>query len=298
MAVTHTSGAPALTFTFSAKTLRCILRDGEPWFVAADVCEALALDDTSKACSRLDDDEKGTNSIRTPSGDQQMLVINESGLYSLILTSRKPEAKKFKKWVTSEVLPAIRKTGRYVVPELARGEYLGGKDLQHIRRLIWFAVNRFRQADVWTQAVWFYLRRALNVPSPHPWAVSDLPRLAIELQHVNTATFRIGELIQEIEREAVRRIFRKGEDADTVIQALRQGALKRLASEQQERARMPSHLQGDVNDLLSRDSRTTNIQYVDDENPHFFSGSASAPSGDAAEAPKRSGAQPATAICR
>jgi len=95
--------------------IRTLTREGEPWFVASDICEALGLDDTSKAVSRLDDDERGTNSIRTPSGNQEMLIINESGMYSLVLTSRKPEAKAFKKWVTSEVLPSIRKTGAYAV---------------------------------------------------------------------------------------------------------------------------------------------------------------------------------------
>lgn len=111
-----TSSAKALTFPFDTHAVRALLRDGEPWFVAADVCAALGLDDTSKAASRLDDDERGTNTVRTPFGDQQMLVINESGLYSLVLTSRKPEAKRFKKWVTSEVLPAIRRTGAYSEP--------------------------------------------------------------------------------------------------------------------------------------------------------------------------------------
>ena len=102
-------------FFFDGLNIRALTIGDEPWFVAADVCGALGLDDASKACSRLDDDERGTNSIRTLSGDQLMLVINESGLYSLILTSRKPEAKRFKKWVTSEVLPSIRKTGSYSV---------------------------------------------------------------------------------------------------------------------------------------------------------------------------------------
>lgn len=95
--------------------IRTLTREGEPWFVASDICEALGLDDTSKAVSRLDDDERGTNTVRTPSGNQEMLIINESGMYSLVLTSRKPEAKAFKKWVTSEVLPSIRKTGAYAV---------------------------------------------------------------------------------------------------------------------------------------------------------------------------------------
>lgn len=108
-------GASAPTiFTFTSKTLRVVMRDGEPWFVAADVCAALTIGNSRMATDRLDDDEKGVSSIDTPSGEQQMTVINESGLYSLILGSRKPEAKKFKKWVTSEVLPAIRKTGAYI----------------------------------------------------------------------------------------------------------------------------------------------------------------------------------------
>lgn len=100
-------------FTFSAQQLRAVLRNDEPWFVAADVCAALGLNNNRQAVTRLDDDERGVTTVDTSSGDQQMTVINESGLYSLILTSRKPEAKRFKKWVTSEVLPSIRKIGRY-----------------------------------------------------------------------------------------------------------------------------------------------------------------------------------------
>jgi prophage antirepressor-like protein len=110
----ETAMSTPAAFTFTTQTLRVVMRDGEPWFVAADVCAALGISRTDDGVSRLDDDEKGAGSIRTPGGEQQMTIINESGLYSLILGSRKPEAKKFKKWVTSEVLPAIRKTGAYV----------------------------------------------------------------------------------------------------------------------------------------------------------------------------------------
>lgn len=88
--------------------VRVVERSGEPWFVAADVCRALGLDSTGKALTRLDDDEKGVNSIHTLGGSQMMTIINESGLYALVLGSRKPEAKAFKRWVTHEVLPAIR----------------------------------------------------------------------------------------------------------------------------------------------------------------------------------------------
>jgi len=102
-----------ITFSFVAQSVRVLMIDGEPWFVAADVLEVLTLD--RKALERLDSDEKGVSSIHTLGGPQKMTVINESGLYALILTSRKPEAKKFKKWVTSEVLPALRKRGHYAM---------------------------------------------------------------------------------------------------------------------------------------------------------------------------------------
>jgi hypothetical protein len=102
------------TFNFVTQSVRVVMIDGTPWFVGKDVCEALSIANHNDALGRLDDDERRGVAITDPLGIEQTAVaINESGLYSLILTSRKPEAKKFKKWVTSEVLPAIRKTGRY-----------------------------------------------------------------------------------------------------------------------------------------------------------------------------------------
>lgn len=99
-----------------SEQFRVINRDNEPWFVLADVCRKLEINNPSQAASRLDDDEKSTlitNEGTPTSGPQSFVIINESGLYSLILTSRKEGAKRFKKWVTSEVLPSIRKTGGY-----------------------------------------------------------------------------------------------------------------------------------------------------------------------------------------
>ncbi|NPA64475.1 MAG: phage antirepressor Ant [Epsilonproteobacteria bacterium] len=90
---------------------------GEPWFVAKDVCSVLGLDNVTKALLKLDEDEKGLKKIQTPGGEQEVNVINESGLYTLILRSNKPQAKRFRKWVTSEVLPMIRKYGGYISDE-------------------------------------------------------------------------------------------------------------------------------------------------------------------------------------
>ena len=110
----HTT-APVV-FSFEAFSVRVTMRDGEPWFVAADVAEVLDYRNAPDMTRNLDDDEKGTQIVRTPGGQQELTTISESGLYSAILKSRKPEAKKFKKWVTAEVLPSIRKTGQYSSP--------------------------------------------------------------------------------------------------------------------------------------------------------------------------------------
>jgi len=103
-----------IPFDFEGQQVRVVTdAQGEPWFVAADVLSTLTLD--RKALERLDADEKGVSSIHTLGGDQEMTIVNEPGLYGLVLGSRKPEAKRFKRWVTHEVLPAIRKTGSYSI---------------------------------------------------------------------------------------------------------------------------------------------------------------------------------------
>ena len=89
--------------------------DGEPWFIAKDVCDALGLGRQQDSTRYLDDDEKGECLVNTPSGEQRMVTVSEAGLYSLILRSRKPEAREFKRWVTHDVLPSIRRNGGYMV---------------------------------------------------------------------------------------------------------------------------------------------------------------------------------------
>ena len=98
--------------------VRTLTIGGEAWFVAADVCKALDLGNPSMTVERLDDDEKGISTIDTLGGKQRMAIINEPGLYSLVLSSRKPEAKAFKRWITHEVIPSIRKHGAYMTDSL------------------------------------------------------------------------------------------------------------------------------------------------------------------------------------
>jgi len=95
--------------------VRVVMRGGEPWFVAKDVCDCLKIGNSREAISRLDEDEKGVVLNDTPGGTQNHSIISEPGLYSLVLGSRKPEAKEFKRWVTHDVLPAIRQNGGYML---------------------------------------------------------------------------------------------------------------------------------------------------------------------------------------
>lgn len=267
----------ALTFSFSTQALRAVIIDGEPWFVAADVCGALALDDTSKAVSRLDDDEKGTNTVRTPSGDQEMLIINESGLYSLILTSRKPEAKKFKKWVTAEVLPSIRKTGRYVatpapVPAGAI-EQLTAADMNNLSRVVWFVANRFSMEQAAAQGVWHHLRKVTNNPTPNRYTVEHIPVLAAELRRIITLSDRVRSITRKVEEQAIRQLFRRGDTADKVLQSIEAQANKALAQELAATSQFPRWMEYDMNALLERRHSGHHGNYLP-EQPDFFQAAA------------------------
>lgn len=111
--------ADIIPFAFDDALVRVVKRNDETWFVLADVCRVLEHSNPTMAAARLDDDEKDTlniaEGISSGPGNPNVTIISESGLYALILTSRKPEAKGFRKWVTSEVLPSIRRTGGYQV---------------------------------------------------------------------------------------------------------------------------------------------------------------------------------------
>jgi prophage antirepressor-like protein len=104
-------------FTYNGNEVRIVQKDGEPWWVLKDVCEVLGISKYRDTAARLEDDEREPIRVDTLGGAQEMLCVNESGLYNVILRSDKPEAKPFRKWITSEVLPSIRKHGAYMTPE-------------------------------------------------------------------------------------------------------------------------------------------------------------------------------------
>lgn len=148
-----------IPFDFKTHAIRVIENDsGEVWFVASDIARALGYRDAHNMCRRLDDDEKDTHILSTPNSQEQM-IISESGLYSAVLRSTKPEAKRFKKWVTTDVLPSIRKTGRYEKPidTLTPGQQ------RHVQK----SVNSFARMPVHGShaSLWGRIKDQFNVGS-------------------------------------------------------------------------------------------------------------------------------------
>lgn len=121
--------------------VRTLFKDGEPWFVGVDVCRALEIKNNRNAFARLDSDEKGVHSVDTPGGKQDLVIVNEPGLYRLILGSRRPEANTFKRWMLHDVVPAIRKTGGYIMGE----EHMDDEEV--MARALLIAHNKLAQLD-------------------------------------------------------------------------------------------------------------------------------------------------------
>lgn len=171
--------AEILPFDFEEQAVRVVMRDDDPWFVAADVCRVLEIGNPSDAARRLDEDEKGVDSIDTLGGAQRATIINESGLYALVLTSRKEQAKRFRKWITAEVLPAIRKHGRYdhQLPEPSTTGDIAGVPI--------------REAELWLQMVREARLSRGTRAAVSVWDRSPLPRLtAVGSAAVNPAEGR------------------------------------------------------------------------------------------------------------
>lgn len=129
-------------FAYDGAEVRTVSVDGDPWWVAADIARVLGYSTTSAMTRSLDDDERGVRTLHTPSGDQDMTIISEPGLYSAIMRSTNPHVRTFKRWVTHEVLPAIRSTGSFVAavesPEqlLARALTMANTVLEkHVERI-------------------------------------------------------------------------------------------------------------------------------------------------------------------
>lgn len=185
-------------FSFESSSIRTLGDAISPLFVAADVAAILGYGSTKDATRILDDDEKQTVSIDTNGGKQSMTVVTESGLYAMILKSRRPEAKRFRKWVTSEVLPAIRKTGQYqcpVAPKLT-AQYLTVPHQYAIQSAV---AKRVHKDDVSYQTVYQALKARFQVPK-YTYILDKDFEAAVEF--IRTCELRVPEKPQEEKAEA------------------------------------------------------------------------------------------------
>ncbi|EIM5532948.1 hypothetical protein MP659_002630 [Salmonella enterica] len=218
-------------FYFRHSSVRVQMIDNEPWFCLSDVATILDIKNTSQLAGQLDQGGISKTYIPTISAIQQMLFVNEPNLYRVIFRSNKPEARQFQDWVFNEVLPTIRKTGRYEHPVATtrNAEPLTPSDMKNLNHLVVLMTRQFARTGSWRLGVWHALRRATGVPSPEEFTVDDLPALTQECRRIIRITSEAGEMISHIERETVRRIVRHHEDCDKVLAELqREWSTQRL----------------------------------------------------------------------
>lgn len=218
--VTNSASAP-IAFSFDQSfDVRVIMIDDEPWFVASDVCDALGIDPT--AIRKLDDDEKGLHSMQTPGGMQEVSVINESGLYTLILRCRDATKAgtlphKFRKWVTAEVLPSIRKTGRFqIVAEPAPVlETINRAQMGQLSHLVQIVGLNFHLDASASHAAYAQLRKTFGLKN----SIANLPTLYYDqavqvLTELEKLCFGFKGIVLDMERKFFRQVIRGNNSFD------------------------------------------------------------------------------------
>lgn len=183
-------------------SVRCVEIENEPWWVLKDVCDVLELSSTDKVSERLDDDELTRTKLLSGGQMREMNIINESGLYNVIIRSNKPNAKAFRKWITSEVIPSIRKTGGYGIPQMSQSELIL-KIAQNNLQL----EKRIAETENQTKAVSERLDNALDVftqPVAEDWKdeTNRIINRMIEEYNLNYGVFR-RKLYDELEQIAI-----------------------------------------------------------------------------------------------
>ena len=230
MSNNSTAASNVIPFRFGEQEVRAQLLDGQPWLVANDVSAALQYSEASAMTRHLDDDEKGLSIVQTPGGDQEMLVINESGLYSAILRSRKAEAKRFKKWVTAEVLPAIRKHGRYedAAGQMGTliGETIGTNGFNMLGALIKGKIvslppvhHRKATAKIWSQThAAFGVRSAADIPASQLDAARNfVAAYVMEGEWLGRATAPAGTIVSKSEMLWINSLIVNAEELSRLV---------------------------------------------------------------------------------
>ncbi|MGX8941589.1 BRO-N domain-containing protein [Symbiopectobacterium sp. Eva_TO] len=242
-----------INFTFEDYQIRTIMKDGNLWFVASDVCRAVELDNTS--IRKLDDDEKDLHSMQTPGGMQDISVISESGLYTLILRCRDAVKQgtlpwRFRKWVTNEVLPTIRKTGSYERNSVV--EPLSPNDMSNLTRLVWLMTKGMKFERAWNAGVWHCLRSVTGRPSPEPFSVDDLPALGEECRRLLKVTSRFNSVVYDFEKEVIRSVVRRRGNMESMIEKMKGQMLEFQDNERDGMLALDKLCESGVKDLLYR----------------------------------------------
>jgi hypothetical protein len=199
----------ALTsYQFDECPVRVVMVEGEPWFVANDVASVLGYRDGPTMTRNLDDDERGTHIVCTPGGDQAMTIICESGLYNAIFKSKRVEAQRFRKWVTAEVLPELRRTGSFQIEGIADPTPMVDEDFDPVRLAA--AVSLIREARlVWgpvgTRDIWIKL--GLPAPIADSEAIMEADSIVADLRRVveGKTSLHMDELLELLGVEAIQR---------------------------------------------------------------------------------------------
>lgn len=176
-----------VAFKYNEQQVRTIEKNGEPWFVGKDVADILGYSDTAQAVRKhIDNEDKGVVEMTTPGGKQPVTIINESGLYSLILSSKLPTAKKFKHWVTSEVLPSIRKTGEYkITPAQQNRLDIMERNSRAREASLWLRISAQVKSDTYRQVCASYASTVLAgrevIPLPqttqHHYSATEIGKM-------------------------------------------------------------------------------------------------------------------------
>ncbi len=200
---------------------------GEPLFHVGDLCDLLEHVNTRQALRTHvePDDVQKLDVIDRMGRTQSANFVNEAGMWSLLLGSHAPNAKKVKRWVTGEVLPAIRKTGRYVAPHAQPDpaptpEYLTQAERNTVSYLVGQICQNKRFGGVWSFASWAGLRRVTGTKAPAQFEVGHLQAIATELDRQNRAASALDDLIHAVEAEFLKRVFRHGEEAAIVLEQI------------------------------------------------------------------------------
>lgn len=190
-----------VAFKYEEQQVRTIEKNGEPWFVGKDVAAILGYSDTADAVKKhVDPEDKGVGEMPTPGGKQRIMLINESGLYSLILSSKLPTAKEFKCWVTSEVLPSIRKTGEYkITPAQQNRLDIMERNSRAREASLWLRISAQVKSDTYRQVCASYASTVL--------AGREVIPLPQTTQHHYSAT-EIGEMFG-ISKQAIGNLANK-----------------------------------------------------------------------------------------